>query len=202
MLGAVHVGGVEGEQRVGHPGGLRGVGEGAVDDKDGEEGQQRVEADLVESIEGVDGVDEACRADTTSWHPCSRHAWSSTSYWECYERIRVEGINSKSRRPGNVDAPGMKARSSPGSPSWSVSKKSTCCCSTLRLLAVFPPSGFSVDTALLALGSSGCLICRRTQYPHLAAHEEPAGTKLLQVFYEPIRFPSKAKMQMYSMHEP
>ena len=37
MLGAVHVGGVQREERVGHPCGLRGVGEGAVDDKDGEE---------------------------------------------------------------------------------------------------------------------------------------------------------------------
>lgn len=45
------------------------------------------------------------------------------------------------------------------SPSLSVSKKSTCCCSTLRLLAVLPPSGFSDETALFALGSSGCLIC-------------------------------------------
>ena len=90
-----------------------------------------------------------------------------------------------------MDVPDMKERSRPGLPSWSVSKKSTCCCSTLRLLAVFPPSGFSVDTALLALGNSGCLICRRTQHPYLAAHENGAGSKVLRVVWETVRFPFK-----------
>lgn len=39
---------------------LGGVGEGAVDDKDGECAQERVEADLVEACVGVPGVDLAC----------------------------------------------------------------------------------------------------------------------------------------------
>ena len=62
MLGAVHVGGVEGEEGIRHPCRLRRVGEGAMDDKDGKEGQQGIEANLVEALVGVDGVDEACRA--------------------------------------------------------------------------------------------------------------------------------------------
>ena len=57
MLGAVHVGSVEGEQWVWQPPRLGWPGKGAVDDEDGKEGKECIEADLVEALEGVYGVD-------------------------------------------------------------------------------------------------------------------------------------------------
>ena len=37
-----------------------------MDDEDGKERQDRVEANLVEALESVNGVDEACRTDISS----------------------------------------------------------------------------------------------------------------------------------------
>ena len=80
MLGAVHVGGVEGEQWVWQPSRLGWPRKCAVDDKDGEERKECVEANLVEALEGVYGVDQTCRAYARSMHIMQKNmlqAWES-----------------------------------------------------------------------------------------------------------------------------
>jgi len=80
VLGAVHVGGVEGEQWVWQPSRLSWPRKCAVDDKDGEERKECVKANLVEALEGIYGVNQTCRACARSMHMMQNNilqAWES-----------------------------------------------------------------------------------------------------------------------------